>query len=177
MFEEYLTDSKVFLSAGSEAQNGGQADDARRYFRASVFCTYSALEAFVNYIADSFEKADNLERHEIAYINDKRLIFDPGKGLTERTEFHSLEDKIRALLRRFAPELDLNAPIWSQFRQFKKFRDVLVHPKEYEDTLSAGDYLRRANLGLQSVIDIMNLLSKRIFGSPLRQKLLDLRPE
>jgi hypothetical protein len=177
MFEVYLTDAATFLEQGKQAVLKGHVEDARRYCRACVFCAYSALEAFVHYISVSFEQANSIEKHETAYLNDKRLSFDPTKGVVERSEYHPLEEKIRVLLRRFAPEVDLGGTMWRQLKAFKLFRDSLVHPKKPEDDIDIADYSRNAETGLQIMIDIMDLLSTKIYKKPIRRKLRDLRPE
>jgi hypothetical protein len=133
MFEIYLQDAAIFLNRGRILESRGQLEDAYRYYRASVFCSYSALEAYVHYISASFDHAGNIERHETAYLNDKRLYFDPSEGVKERIEYHPLEGKIRVLLRRFAPELDLGGNMWNRLKGFKVFRDSLVHPKVLDD--------------------------------------------
>ena len=60
MFEEYLQDSYIFLSIAEEASKKPNEREARRYYRASVFYAAGAIEAFVNYIADSFAQAESL---------------------------------------------------------------------------------------------------------------------
>lgn len=177
MFELYLKDSAIFLDLANQSLEARQSEEACRYFRASVFFAYSALEAFVFYLGNSFSQANNIEPMEIAYLNDKRVYFDPSVGVRERTEYHTLEDKIRILLRRFSPESSVGKSEWEKLQNFKKFRDSLVHPKQIDDLTSVDEYLSKATDGLQAVIDIMNSLSIKIFNKAMRQKLLDLRPD
>ena len=175
MFEDYLQDSYEFLTL---AQNASDEREARRFYRASVFYALGAMEAFVNYIADSFAKAKSLTQHEIAFLNDKNLSFSAKKGkVIEKTEFHRLDDKLRLLLRKFASDFDFKGASWFGFKKFKDFRDSLVHPRQMDDETSIKDYQNRLQIGLSGIIDIMNFLSRGIFGKPLRKKLLDLVPE
>src|SRR5262249_32612824 len=126
----------------------------------------------------SFAKAESLTPHEIAFLNDKNLYFSPDKGtLVEKTEFHRLEDKLKLLIRKFSPNFDFKSASWSRFMEFKDFRDSLVHPRQIDDETSVKDYQGRLHRGLTGIIDIMNCLSKGVFGKPLRKKLLDLIPE
>jgi hypothetical protein len=81
MFEEYLQDSYQFLSIAEELATTSKDRDARRYYRASVFYASGAIEAFVNYIADSFAKAGSISPHEISFLNDKALIFSVDRGV------------------------------------------------------------------------------------------------
>ncbi len=62
MFEEYLEDSSYFLN---QAQAATDEEVAKRYYRASTFCASNAMEAFVNYVADTLAKGAPLKAHEI----------------------------------------------------------------------------------------------------------------
>lgn len=176
MFEEYLQDSHNFLSIAEKAFKASNEREARRYYRASVFYSAGAIEAFVNYIADSFAKAESLTAHEIAFLNDRRLVFSIDRGLNERTEYHSIDDKLHLLLSKFVPGLDFNGGTWSSFMQFKNFRDLLVHPRQADDTTEITEYQKKVKAGLSSIIELMNCVSKGIFKKPLRKQLLDLIP-
>ena len=176
MFEEYLQDSHDFLLIAEESFKVSNERKARRYYRASVFYTAGAIEAFVNYIADSFAKAESLTAHEIAFLNDRRLVFSIDRGLNERTEYHSIDDKLRLLLNKFVPIFDFNSGTWSSFMQFKNFRDLLVHPRQADDETKIIEYQTKVQAGLSSTIELMNCVSKGIFKKPLRKQLLDLIP-
>jgi hypothetical protein len=176
MFEEYLQDSDKFLLIADKASGESNDREARRYYRASVFYTAGAIEAFVNYVADSFEKAKTLGAHETAFLNDKRLVFIVNGGLTERTEYHSIDDKLRVLLNIFVPDFEFNTVVWSTFIQFKKFRDSLVHPRQVDDETNITEYQTKVRTGLSSTISLMNSVSKGVFKQPLRKQLLDLIP-
>ena len=179
MFEEYLQDAQIFLGMAREAARENDDRSARRYYRASVFYTAGAIEAFLNYIADSFAKASNLTPHEIAYINDKNLYFAPEKlKMMERTEFHRLEDKLKFLIKRFSPDFNFSKNLdWTKLMEFKDFRDSLVHPRQHEDQTSMDEYQKRVSLGLSGVIGVMNSISEEVFGKPLRRNLRDLIPD
>ena len=121
MFEEYLQDASDFLFIANEASKKGNPREARKYYRASVFYLAGATEAFLNFIADSFAKANKLPAHEIAFLNDKSLIFSPEKGtVIEKIEFHRLEDKLRVLINRFESDFDFQSKAWNWLMQFKK---------------------------------------------------------
>jgi hypothetical protein len=177
MFEEYLQDSYEFLSLANERAALSEDRDARRYYRASVFYTAGAIEAFVNYIADSFAKAHNIPPHEISFLNDKALTFSVAKGLIEKTEFHKLDDKLRLLIQRFLPGFDFQSSTWSRFMQFKDFRDSLVHPRQVDDETDTSAYRKKVSDGLKAIIELMNSISQGMFQRPLRKRLLDLIPE
>lgn len=177
MFEEYLQDSYEFLSIAERLYKESDIRGARRYYRASVFYASGAIEAFVNYIADCFAKAESIPRHEVSFLNDKALIFTVDKGLKEKVEFHKLDDKIKFLMKKFVSEFNFQDLAWIKFMEFKDFRDSLVHPRQIEDDNTIQEYRQKIRTGLKSIIEIMNFISKGMFQKPLRNQLLDLIPD
>lgn len=175
MFEEYLQDASGFFE---EAKNTPDVRIARRYYRAAIFYTSGAMEAFVNYIADTFEKGGNFTAHEIAFLTDKNLTFSQKSwSIKEKTEYHKVEDKIRFLLSKFSPNFDFNNQSWSSLMALKDIRDSLIHPRNAEDETTANEYRKILSTGLHGVISIMNSVSEAIFKKPLRPQILDLKPE
>ena len=175
MFEEYLQDSYEFFVIAERTSNDREA---RRYYRASVFYATGAIEAFVNYLADSFAKAERLTPNEISFLNDKVLIFSSDKGkLVEKGKFYKLDDKLKFLLRKFVRDFNFSNTIWSKVMEFKDFRDSLVHPRKADDDIDVKEYKKKVRAGISSIIEIMNLLCQGIFMKPLRKQLLDLIPE
>lgn len=176
MFEEYLQDAYEFLLI---AQKSRDNREARRYYRAATFYAAGAIESFLNYVAQSFAHAATLSPHEIAFLNDKNLIYSPSKlQVLEKTEYHKIEDKLKVLIKIFLPSLNLEkTPWWSELQQFKDFRDSLVHPKKSEDETDIQTYNKKVSTGLRATIQGMNEISKGIFKRPIRKQLLDLMPE
>lgn len=177
MFEDYLQDSHEFLGIAKNLANNADDKGARRYYRAAVFCASGAMEAFINYIADSFAQAKNIPDYEIAFLNDKLIFFSADKGLAERTEYHKLDDKIRVLMIRFVNHFDFSCAKWSNFMEFKKFRDSLIHSRQADDETPVITYQKKVADGLKSIIQIMNDLSRGLWRKPLRKRLLDLAPD
>lgn len=173
MFEEYLEDSNYFAL---EASNAGSEREAKRYYRVAVFCTMSAVEAFINYIGDTLAQGEIFQPYEIAFLTDKR--FNSSKGtfrILEEMEYHKLDDKLKFLVCKFVPDFDfVSTPCWSRLLEFKKLRDSITHPRQDEDEIDITEYKRKIKTGLSSAIEIMNYLCKGIFNRPLRKKLLDL---
>ena len=174
MFEEYLQDSYEFLSCANGLANDREA---RRYYRASVFYSSGAMEAFVNYIADAFAKASSITPHEIGFLNDKSLVFSLDKGLHEKPEYHRLDEKLRLLMRKFVPSFDFQSRTWVKFMEFKSLRDSLVHPRQLDDETTIAKYRKRVSEGLKAIIELMNIVNKGVFQRPLRRQLLDLIPD
>lgn len=177
MFEDYLQDSSEFLLRANELTQEGKERESRSFYRASAFYVWGAMEAFVNYIADSFAKANNIDPHEIAYLNDKIIQFSVRKGVTERTKYHPLDEKLRLLFKRFLPTFDYQSPEWDGFMQFKQVRDSLIHPRQIDDETTPKEYSKKISNGLKSIITLINAVSQSIFKQPLRKKLLDLIPD
>lgn len=179
MFEEYLVDAREFYDIAQKAEQQGEIREAQRYYRAAVFYAASALEAFVNYVAQGVKLAQSLPPHEVAFLNDKELVFDPRKGkVIERTHYYAIEDKVKFLIRKFNPNYDLStSKEWSQFLEFKKFRDGLIHPKQVDDDTPVEKYDKILHDGLSCVIFLMNVISESYYERPLRKKILDLIPD
>ena len=83
MFEDYLQDSYEFLNVGENLSKEKKDREARRFYRASVFYAAGAIEAFVNYIADSFAQAKNIPQSEVDFLNDRLAFFSVSKGEDE----------------------------------------------------------------------------------------------
>jgi hypothetical protein len=178
MFEDYLRDAHRFFGEAEAAANDRSDKNARTYYRASVFCSFAAIEAFVNYVGDSFAKGDSLPKHETAFLNDKAIYFSTDKFLVlEKTEFHKLDDKLRVIIRRFVAGFDFKSVAWANLMDFKKFRNSLVHPREIEDETLLTDYRAKIRKGLSGVIEVMSTISKGVYKKPLRKQLLDLIPD
>lgn len=172
MFEEYLEDAYYFAT---EAKEKAVEREAKRYYRASVFYTASALEAFVSYISGLLIQG-GLQPYEIALLTDKKFRLNKGKfELSEIFELHGIEDKVRFLFCKYKPAFDFeHSSVWSQFIEFKNFRNAITHPVHEDDEISINDYQKKIKIGLSAIIEIINCLCKEIIGKPLRPKIKDL---
>lgn len=159
MFEEYLQDSYEFFSIGSKFASQRDERKARRYYRSSIFYASGAIEAFVNYLADSFAKGQSIPDYEICFLNDKVLVFTVPKGRHERSKYNSLDDKLRLILQRFVSKFDFASPTWAKFMEFKSFRDSLVHPRQADDETPVKDYDQRIRSGLGAIIEAVDVLA------------------
>jgi len=179
MFEEYLHDAHEFFCAAEEAANNSRDREAKRYFRAAVFYTASAMEAFTNYIGDSFSKAETLSAQERAFLNDSQLVFDPAKGIVvTQIRYYGIDDKLKFLIHKFAPKYVIGkSKAWTCFIEFKALRDSLVHPRQIEDEIDIDAYREKLRKGMFGTITLMNDISKGVFKRPFRKKILDLIPE
>ena len=176
MFEDYIQDSFSFYELAEQSISTNERT-ARMYYRASVFCAASSLEAFINFIGDTFNKGNTLDKNEIAFLNDLALEISPTKAKIEtRTKYYSIDSKVKFILKRFNVPLDTStAAQWRHFLEFKELRDSLVHPRNLTDELKINDYRTKIRTGLNANIDIMNSISKKLFSKPLRKNLTDLK--
>ncbi len=173
MFEEYIFDANYFYS---QAQGIGENEIAKRYYRASIISLFNALEAFVNNLAESFASDSRCPNYEIAFLLDKKFeIVGDCFDITDRNEFHRLEDKLKFLLKKFVPGFDISKrSSWSDFLEIKKVRDNLVHSRKEEDENTIEAYNKLVKRGLASVIEIMDCLIQSLYGKPLRKKIKEL---
>lgn len=177
MFEEYLEDASYFFNQARESRNDKLA---KRYYRACVFCTANAIEAFVNYFGDVLAKGGPLQAHEVAFLNDKEYVFkiEESDLLVQRRQNHALEDKLGLLTKRFVQGFDFKAnKDWKNLNKFKEFRNGLVHPRKAEDDMNSNDYDVLLHTSIISVITLMNVVHEGMFHQSLRKKLLDLMPD
>ena len=172
MFEEYLEDAFSFAVVAKESSD---EREAKRYYRASVFHVASALEAFINYISSILIQGD-LQQCEIALLTDKKFRLNNGRfEVSEAFQLHGIEDKVKFLICKFNPSFDFeHFAAWSQFIEFKDFRNAIVHPTHEYDEIELDEYRRKIKMGLSAIIEIIDLLCQLIIKKPLRQKIKDL---
>jgi len=175
VFEDYLEDAR---DLASRARQASAEREAKRYYRASVFYAVGAIEAFVNYVGDTFAQGGSLQPYEVAFLTDRKFdVVGARFEILEEPEYHRVEDKLKFVISKFIPTFDFQKTAsWSRLLSLKRFRDRITHPRGEEDEVPVPDYERTIRSGLSSTIEIMDLLCKGIFRRPLRKKLLDLRP-
>src|SRR5688572_26520626 len=124
MFEDYLQDAYCFFELAENSTIECNEREAKMYYRASVFCTASALEAFINFIGDTFKQGNNLDKLEIAFLNDKILELSPSKAIIEeKLKFNSIDGKVKFLIKRFSVPIDISTSVhWQNFLKFKQLR-------------------------------------------------------
>ncbi len=173
MFEEYLEDAYYFAVRAKEHSD---AREAKRYYRASIFYAASAVEAFVSYVSNILIQGGLLQPYEIALLTDVKFTLNNGRfDLTDRYELHSIEDKLKFLFCKTIPSFDFKASgAWSQYIEFKDFRNSIIHPIYDEDETTVDHYNQIVKKGLSSSIDLIDNLCKSILTKPLRQKIRDL---
>ena len=174
MFEDYIQDAYYFYKCAIIAQN---EREAKMFYRASVFCAASAMEAFMNFIGETFRQGGTLEKDELAFINDKVLEFIPSKLKSqEKIKFNPIDEKIKFIIKRFDVSINLSTSLeWNSFISFKDLRDSLIHPKNISDERNLLEYQVSIKNGLNSIIDIINAISLKLFTKPLRKSVAELK--
>jgi len=178
MFEEYLKDSSEFFKIASYARKEKDEISARRYYRVTIMCLFSSIEAFVNYNAQSYAEAMNIELLIINFLNDKEQYFSPTNGIKDRKKYNSIDDKLKTLIYMFNPNYDFcNSKEWSHFISLKEFRDSIIHSKQIEDETPLLEYNKLIKKGFNATVQLMDLISNGLFKRPLRKQITDLVPE
>jgi len=177
MFEDYLQDAYYFYNQAIKSKNSSNDREAKMFFRASVFCAASSIEAFINFIGDTFSKGGTLDKIEVAFLNDKNLEIPPSTASIEKKiRYYSIDSKLKFIINKFQVNIiPGTSQVWSFFIEFKEFRDSLIHPRTTDDNIDLEDYKNKIKKGLNSNIDIMNEISNKIFKRPLRKSLVDLK--
>jgi len=177
MFEDYIEDAYDFYLLAEAKSQAGNEREAKMFFRAAVFCAASSLEAFINLIGETFKHGNNLDKNEIAFLNDKVIDISSSKGaIEEKTKYNPIDGKIKFIIKRFKVEIDLSKDTeWANFLKFKDLRDSLIHSKTMNDEKTLSEYKIDLKNGLNANIDIMNKVSLRLFTKPLRRSLSELK--
>lgn len=124
-----LEESKWLLENSKKVES--QKKNA--YQHASLLLSISALEAFINGIADDFAQSSALSLLEKSLLLEKDITFDRGEyELSARLKISRLTDKIEFLYRFFSKTaIDKSSSIWwSNLQTGIDLRNKIVHPKE-----------------------------------------------
>ena len=147
-----LEESKRFLEKSEEdsSEDGKQA-----YLHACLVLGFSALEAYLNSIADELLVRDDLSLQEQSILSQKEIEFSNGEfELTEKLKFYRIEDRVQYLHRKFARKnLDKSQSWWSELKSGIHLRNQLTHPKESPSINSAQ--VKNAMVSIISTIDIL----------------------
>ena len=173
MFEDYLFDAADLFKIAKENIKINEKV-CRRYSRLTIFCLFSSMESYVNYVAEVFMDKEIIDYKARLYLADKRIAFDKQKGMIESEEYHRLEEKIRLLDRIFSCGMKYNTKYWSDFKKLKSLRDSLIHSRREEDDTPINDYFESIDGGFESILTIVDTLSLGIFKKHIRKKILDL---
>lgn len=166
--KKLLKDSEYHLAMARKAQKDENSNLEQMYVRASIFAAWAAIEGWLNCIAADFLRASDkrVPLHEKALLKQKELILDPTGIfiLSERDKYRPLEERLIFILRRFGNyTLDKSRKLWQNFKETKKLRDAITHPKKGEiDSfhVSRGE----AERTLKTIKELIRLIMKRIYN-------------
>ena len=144
-------------------------EEKEAYLHASILLGMSALEAFLNAIAEELLVRSDLPLQEQAILAEKEIKFINGKfELGNQLKMYRVIDRIEFLYCKFSGKCITETDLWYQnIKQSISLRNSLVHPK----SLVAINE-KQANHVLQSVLDTVNQLYLTIYrkGLPFYRK-------
>ncbi len=173
MFEIYLFDASRLIDLSKNCDK----DDEAIFLRSAIWHLTSAIEAYVNTLANGLENLSNYSETEISFLRDKKLEVIPTKGnVGDRTSYNPIKDKLKFLVKKHSIDSEkvFNTAAWSQYPNFKRFRDSLMHPNEDMEALELSEYKLQAKQGLIITVEMLQLLNKAIYHKDLRKGILDL---
>ena len=138
LIHHLFQDAQYFLDVAKE-QEELNVLMSRRYLRAAVISAYTALEAWVNTVFEILARVGDLELHERAFVEERRIELS-GQGYLELQgkRFHSLDDKLKFLHWRIhGVGISDEQAAWMAFLEAEKLRNKLVHPSEAKISYSA----------------------------------------
>lgn len=127
--KELLEESKRFLE---KAQSRDESEEGRKaYLHAALVLGFSALESYVNGIADEMLLRKELTVLERSILDEKEISFDDGEfKLTSKLKIYRLEDRINFLYKKYAGEpINTTESWWSDLKSGLKLRNEIAHPK------------------------------------------------
>ncbi len=167
---DLLEESKRFLEL---ANNSETSVGETAFLHASILTGMSALEAYINSIAEELLTWPKFGLHEKALLGEKDIELKNGEfSLSEKLKIYRLTDRIEFLYYKFK-SIKLsgkNEKWWPDLKNSIKLRNSLVHPKEEIKITS-----ERVEVLIQSIIDCLLCLSQIIYGKKFSFKNLGLQ--
>lgn len=161
-FDEFslqlLEEAKRFLEkAMSEDDKEGQV----AYLHASLVMGFSALEAFVNGIADELLIGSKINILEQSVLSERYVRLSDGKFQLQanQVKYFRLEDRIQFLYRRHKKKaVDKNSEWWRDLKAGLELRNRLVHPREKHALV-----YKQVEATLKAIIKTIDVLFKAIY--------------
>ncbi len=167
---ELLKDATYFNDRIKSAA-GKDVVTERRYCRALIFASWSALEGWVNYVCSDFAKLPEpkLSAYERAFLMEKRIsITEDGEvHISNQDSYQKTLAKLCYVLKKFGGySFPKDSDLWRQLKEAQRIRHCLVHPK-----MGAPDIridARAARLFLDVTKQTILLLASKIYGKKLK---------
>ncbi len=171
-FRDYL-DFAENLRDESEEADSERKENA--YLIGSILLSWMAIESLVNNMMQDFVSLPKgtFTTHEIGFLQEKHVRFENSGGnlgsfVIEKTdEFRRLEDKVLFLIVKFggAKKVDKGSRLWQKFKESKRIRDMLSHPRRDKDVIVKREHSIQA---IETAREIMNLLSKAVWKKAIK---------
>ena len=133
---------------------------------AIIFCSWAALEGYINYIGSIAKYAKKLEQHERIVFDDKELVLGEKGFFEERKKYQSTAKKYLFLLERFSKvscDSFRRTKLWGDIKNAEILRNALIHPKE---SLVKNEYsLKKAEDIHNTTLDAIKYLNKKTLKS------------
>jgi len=169
-YQEFIQDAERFCTQAEEALEHGNENAAARLRIASVLFSYIAIEAFINNMMSDFVvlPVGLFTVHERGFLAERAVTFaDSGANagrfiVDNRREYKPLEDKIMFLIARFSDgAIDKGSDLWRRFKESKKIRDGLTHPRKNGMTTPSTEDATNA---VQVARDVIGLVAREVWG-------------
>ena len=141
------------------------------FLHSSLLFAISALEAYVNGIADDFKDAAILNLYEKGFVLEKNISLKNGEFvLVDRLKMSRLIERIEFMFTKFdSTKLDKRSTWWQNLKKGISLRNSLVHPKEFTQISE-----KQIEATLLAVIECVNNLFLAIYKRKLPSKSMGL---
>lgn len=128
---DLLEEAKRFLEKAMLASAG--STDRGAYAHAALLLCFSALEAYLNAVADELAARPNLGVLDRSILTERDFTLDDGRfQVTQRFKMYRLEDRLLYIVANFSPsgsQSPTTSPWWQKLKAGIDLRNQLVHPK------------------------------------------------
>lgn len=170
-YRDFLDYAESFYAQAKQASKLRQSAIEERSIIASVLLSWIAMESFINNMMADFATLpqDMFSLPERALLTEQALEFvtsgtDAGRfGISDRSEYRRLEDKILFLVAKFGTGTKVNKgeQLWQSFEAVKDKRNQITHPrKSYDITLTLAD----AEDALEVAKAIIRMVAEKVWG-------------
>lgn len=152
-----LEESKRFLekARAEEKQEGQQA-----FLHAALVLGFSALEAYINGLADELLVRSDIPLLERGILSEKEVVLEVGKfTLSNKLKIYRLEDRIQFLYHKYQGKpIDPQELWWQSLKNSANLRNQLTHPKS-----SPIVTITNTENAIKAIIETIDILFQAIY--------------
>lgn len=159
---DLIEQAKRFLEKSKEDTN---PDGKRAYLNSSLLLAMSALEAYVNGIANELIHMSDISILEESLLSEKDIELKNGEfRLKNQLKIYRTTDRIEFLHKKFTTKTIKEEKLdwWTPLKQSIELRNKIVHPKEKVDLT-----VEKVEKALISIIDCINSLYIIVYDKKL----------